>query len=104
QMCNNNNIYEATIGVVAVRSSNAFDIEGLNQYVIPHKKALTEKNRIQLLNEDHKVSENLYVAGVLAGHRSQVAIASGSGAAVATDILTLWNNGTQSHYYDSISN
>src|SRR5690606_13058547 len=102
QVYTNDNIYEAKIVVVAVGSSNAFDIEGLNQYVIPHKKALTEKNRIQLLNEYHKVSENLYVAGVLAGHRSQVAIASGSGAAVATDILTLWNNGTQSQSHDSI--
>ncbi|MEG1376831.1 MAG: NAD(P)/FAD-dependent oxidoreductase, partial [Myroides sp.] len=38
----------------------------------------------------------------LAGHRSQLAIAAGSGAAVATDILTLWNNGTETHAHDSI--
>lgn len=102
QIHTNDNIYEAKIVVVAVGSSNAFSIEGLMEYVIPHKKAVPEKNRIQLTNQDHKVSENLYVAGVLAGHRSQVAIASGSGAAVATDILTLWNNGTQSQSHDSI--
>ena len=102
QVYTNDNIYEAKIVVVAVGSSNTFDIEGLNQYIIPHKKALPQKNRVQLLNDDHKVAENLYVAGVLAGHRSQVAIASGSGAAVATDILTLWNNGTQSQSHDSI--
>ena len=88
--------------MVAVGASNTFDIEGLNQYLTPHLKSIPEKNRIQLKNEDHKVADNLYVAGVLAGHRSQVAIASGSGAAVATDILTLWNNGTQSHSHDSI--
>lgn len=102
QVYTNDNIYEAKIVVVAVGASNTFDIEGLNQYLTPHLKSIPEKNRIQLKNEDHKVADNLYVAGVLAGHRSQVAIASGSGAAVATDILTLWNNGTQSHSHDSI--
>lgn len=102
QIHTNDNVYETKIVVVAVGSSNTFNIEGLNQYVIPHKKAIPEKNRIQLTNQDHKVSENLYVAGVLAGHRSQVAIASGSGASVATDILTLWNNGIQSQSHDSI--
>ena len=40
--------------------------------------------------------------GTLAGWRSQLAIASGSGAAVATDILTLWNDGIQTHAHDSI--
>jgi hypothetical protein len=42
------------------------------------------------------------VIGTLAGWRSQLAIAAGSGAAVATDILTLWNNGVQTHSHDSI--
>jgi anaerobic glycerol-3-phosphate dehydrogenase len=102
QVYTNDNIYETKIVVVAVGASNTFDIEGLKHYVTPHLKSIPEKNRIQLKNEDHKVADNLYVAGVLAGHRSQVAIASGSGAAVATDILTLWNNGTQSHSHDSI--
>lgn len=102
QVYTNENIYEAKIVVIAVGASNLFNIEGLNQYVIPHQKTIPEKNRIQLTNQDHKVIDGLYVAGVLAGHRSQVAIASGSGAAVATDILTLWNNGTQSHAHDSI--
>jgi hypothetical protein len=34
------------------------------------------------------VAEGIYVAGTLAGWRSQLSIAAGSGAAVATDILT----------------
>ncbi|MFA7446073.1 MAG: FAD-dependent oxidoreductase, partial [Flavobacteriaceae bacterium] len=74
QVYTHDNIYEAKIVVVAVGASNTFDMEGLNPYIIPHKKSIPEKNRIQLLNDDHKVAENLYVAGVLAGHRSQVAI------------------------------
>ncbi len=102
QIHTHDNIYEAKMVVVAVGASNTFSIEGLMNYVIPHQKTIPEKNRIQLLNQDHKVAENLYVAGVLAGHRSQVAIAAGSGAAVATDILTFWNNGTQSHSHDSL--
>ena len=88
--------------VVAIGYSNTFDIEGLMHFVEPHKKALAEKQRIQLKNNDHKVEEGIYVAGTLAGWRSQLAIAAGSGAAVATDILTLWNNGISSQSHDSI--
>lgn len=98
----NKNSYQAKIIVVAIGYSNTFNIEGLMHYVEPHKKALAEKQRIQLKNEDHKVIEGIYVVGTLAGWRSQLAIAAGSGAAVATDILTLWNNGISSQSHDSI--
>jgi thioredoxin reductase len=100
----NKNSYHAKIIVVAIGYSNTFNIEGLMHYVEPHKKALAEKQRIQLKNEDHKVTEGIYVVGTLAGWRSQLAIAAGSGAAVATDILTLWNNGISSQSHDSIKN
>ncbi|AWH84690.1 pyridine nucleotide-disulfide oxidoreductase [Flavobacterium album] len=98
----NKNIYHTKIIVVAIGSANTFMIEGLMDYIIPHKKAIPEKNRIQLKNDDHLVAEGIYAAGTLAGHRSQLSIAAGSGAAVATDILTLWNNGTQSQSHDSV--
>jgi NADH dehydrogenase FAD-containing subunit len=98
----NKDSYQAKTIVLAIGYSNTFDIEGLMQYVEPHKKAIIEKQRIQLKNEDHKITEGMYVAGTLAGWRSQLAIAAGSGAAVATDILTLWNNGTSSQSHDSI--
>ncbi len=88
--------------VVAINASNTFAIEGLMQYVIPHKKAIAEKNRIQLENNDHFVADGIYVAGTLAGWRSQLAIAAGSGACVATDLLTLWNNGINAQVHDSI--
>lgn len=93
--------YFAKIVVVAVNSSATFSIEGLLAYVEPHKKSLESKNRIQLRNVDHLVTNGIYVAGTLAGHRSQLAIAAGSGAAVATDILTLWNDGIETHSHDS---
>jgi thioredoxin reductase len=98
----NKNSYQTKTIVVGIGSANTFAIEGLMHYVEPHKKAIAEKQRIQLKNNDHKVVDGIYVAGTLAGHRSQLAIAAGSGAAVATDILTLWNDGISSQAHDSI--
>ena len=98
----NKNTYRTNTIVIGIGSTNTFAIEGLMQYIEPHQKSLPEKQRIQLKNSDHKVSEGIYVVGTLAGWRSQLAIAAGSGAAVATDILTLWNGGVQTHSHDSI--
>lgn len=98
----NKSTYKTKAIVVAIGAANTFSIEGLMQFVEPHQKSLPEKQRIQLHNTDHKVAEGIYVAGTLAGWRSQLAIAAGSGAAVATDILTRWNNGVQTHVHDSI--
>ncbi len=98
----NKNTYSTKTIVVGIGSANTFAIEGLTQYVIPNEKAPAEKQRIQLKNSDHKVTEGIFVAGTLAGWRSQLTIAAGSGAAVATDILTLWNNREQTHSHDSI--
>ncbi|MCL9804867.1 NAD(P)/FAD-dependent oxidoreductase [Flavobacterium amniphilum] len=102
EVTTNKKVYVSKIVVVGIGSSNLFAIEGLTEYVEPHQKSLPEKQRIQLRNIDQKVADNLYVCGTLAGHRSQLAIASGSGAAVATDILVLWNNGVETHSHDSI--
>ncbi len=98
----NKNTYTAKIVVVATGSAPASAIEGLEVYTEPHKKALPEKNRIQLRNNDHLVTEGLYVAGTLAGQRSQLAISAGSGASVGTDILTLWNSGKPTQSHDSV--
>ncbi len=98
----NKGSYETKNIVVAIGSANTFAIEGLLHFIEPHQKSLPEKERIQLKNIDHKVTAGIYVAGTLAGWRSQLAIAAGSGAAVATDLLTLWNNNTQTHSHDSI--
>ncbi len=98
----NKGIYQTKSIVIAVGNSNSFSIDGLESFVIPHTKTIPEKNRIQLINNDHQVAKGIYVAGTLAGWRSQVAIAAGSGAAVATDILTSWNNGIDTHSHDSL--
>ncbi len=98
----NKNTYKSKMIVLAIGAANTFAIEGLMHYEEPHQKALAEKQRIQLKNYDHKVVDGIYVAGTLAGYRSQVAIAAGSGAAVAGDILTLWNGGIPTQVHDSI--
>ncbi|CAN1558097.1 FAD/NAD(P)-binding domain containing protein [Flavobacteriaceae bacterium] len=98
----NKNSYQTRSVVIGIGSANTFAIEGLLQYVEPHQKALPEKQRIQLKNTDHKVADGIYVIGTLAGWRSQLSIAAGSGASVATDLLTLWNDGIQTHSHDSI--
>lgn len=98
----NKNVYQTKNIVIAVGYANTFNIDGLMEHVIPHEKALVEKNRIQLRNVDHKIADGLYVAGNLAGWRSQLPIAAGSGAAVATDILTLWNDGKHAQSHDKI--
>ena len=100
EVVTNKNSYKAQNIVVAIGYSNTFDIIGINQYVQTHQKAAPEKQRIELKNADHKVSDGIYVAGTLAGWRSQLSIAAGSGAAVATDLLTLWNDGLQSQSHD----
>jgi len=99
----NKNTYTTKIAVIAVSYTNLFNIKGLEHYIEAHPKAVAEKNRIWLKNNDHIVDEGLYVAGTLAGWRSQFAIACGSGAQVATDILTLWNGGKHTKVHDKIS-
>lgn len=103
EVISNKNSYSSRTVVVTVGYTSPFRIAGLEEYVIPHKKAKVSKNRVQLKNEDHLVKTGLYVAGTLAGWRSQYAIASGSGAAVATDILTEWNNGEHTKVHDKLN-
>lgn len=98
----NKNVYQTKLVVIGIGAGNPFTIEGLDEFVIPHQKINPEKNRIQLKNTDHLVKEGVYVSGTLAGWRSQLSIAAGSGAAVATDILTLWNEGNHVQVHDSI--
>ncbi|MDT0553672.1 FAD-dependent oxidoreductase [Urechidicola vernalis] len=101
EVITNKNSYTAKTIVVAVGPKN-FSIKGVEKYTELHAKLPPEKNRTQLKNDDHQVTKNIYVAGVLAGHRSQFAIATGSGTSVATDIMCLWNNGKPVKVHDSI--
>ena len=98
----NKSSYTSKLVVIAVGYTNLINIKGLETYIKPHPRALASKERIWLKNENHLVDNRLYVVGTLAGLRSQYAIAAGSGAQVATDILTLWNDGIDSHVHDKV--
>lgn len=102
EIVTNKNSYSSACIVVSVGYTDLVKIKGLENYIVPHKKSPAAKNRIQLVNKDHLVAPGFYVAGTLAGHRSQYAIACGSGAAVATDVLTLWNNGEHTKVHDKL--
>ncbi|QHI37310.1 hypothetical protein IMCC3317_26890 [Kordia antarctica] len=96
------NIYVSKVVVIALNYSKPFTIDGLDEFVASHPRAAAKKDRIYLKNEDHLVKDGLYVCGTIAGWRSQFAIAAGSGAQVATDILTLWNDGIHTKIHDKV--
>lgn len=98
----NKNTYTSKLVVVAVGYTSLITIEGLGAYIEPHPRAAAKKERIWLKNDNHLIVNGLYVAGTLAGWRSQFSIASGSGAQVATDVLSLWNDGKDTHVHDKI--
>jgi len=103
EVATNKNSYKAKIVIVAVGYTDLITIDGLEDYIEPHPRTEKEKNKLWLKNTNHLVAKNLYVAGTLAGWRSQFAMASGSGAHVATDILTLWNDGKHTKVHDKIN-
>mgnify|MGYP006083029085 CR=1 FL=1 len=100
QITTNKNTYFSKTVVIALNYAKPFSIKGLESYIIPHKKANPTKERIQLINKNHLIQKGLYCCGTIAGWRSQFAIAAGSGASVATDILTLWNDGNHTKIHD----
>ncbi len=102
QITTNKNIFYSKIVVVALNYSKPFSIQGLESYIEPHIRANPMKDRIQLRNSDHLIKERLYVCGTIAGWRSQFSIAAGSGASVATDILTLWNDAISTKIHDKL--
>ena len=98
----NKDTYTSKVVIIALNYSKPFTIKGLDTFIAPHEKANPEKDRIQLKNRAGFMKEGLYCCGTIAGCRSQFAIAAGSGAAVATDVLTLWNDGNHVKIHDKI--
>lgn len=94
--------YQSKIVIIALNYAKPFTIEGLEEFIAPHPRAAIEKDRVYLKNQDHLIKKGLYVCGTIAGWRSQFAIAAGSGAQVATDILTLWNDGNHTKAHDKV--
>lgn len=98
----NKNEYFSKNVVIALNYTKPFAIGGLEQYIEKHCSANPMKDRIQLRNFNHLIKEGLYCCGTIAGWRSQFAIAAGSGASVATDILTVWNDHISTKIHDKI--
>ncbi|WP_159950206.1 FAD-dependent oxidoreductase [Polaribacter septentrionalilitoris] len=98
----NINTYFSKTVIIALNYSKPLTIKGLEEFVIPHQRANPTKDRIQLKNNHHFIKKGLYCCGTIAGWRSQFSIAAGSGASVATDILTLWNQNNPTKVHDKI--
>ncbi len=94
--------YQAKGVVLAVgHGKKVKNIEGLEKYVEKHINTPEGMERFALKNKNLLVDEKaMYVAGVLSGCSSQVAIASGTGADVAVQLLTKWNGNKFDHHHD----
>jgi len=98
----NKNEYITKVVVVALNHSPSMKIEGLKDYLETHQRANPMKGKVQLKNYNYFIKEGLYVCGTLAGLPNQYPIAAGSGASVAIDVLTQWNDGLATQIHDSI--
>ncbi len=95
------NTYLAKEVVLAIGHSPKIEkIKGLNTYLTPHTKSLEGQKKFALTNNNLQIKEGLYVAGLTSDCESQAAIASGTGAVVAVQLMTKWNNGTFDHHHD----
>ncbi len=94
--------YQAKNVVLAIgHSKKVKDIEGLDKYVEKHVNTPSAMERFALKNKNLLVDgKGMFVAGVLSGCSSQVAIAAGTGADIAVQLLTKWNNGEFDHHHD----
>ncbi len=101
QVSTKENNYEAKNVVLAIgHSPKIADIEGLTDWVIPHKNSLEGVEKCALKNTNLLVKDGLYVAGLTSGCASQAVIAAGTGGDVAVQILTKWNNNKFDHHHD----
>lgn len=102
EITTNKKTYHSKLVVIALNYAKPLTIDGLEKFIAPHPRAAAKKDRIYLANKDHLIKDGLYVCGTIAGWRSQFSIAAGSGAQVATDILTLWNDGNHTKVHDKV--
>ena len=84
----NNKTYQSKIVVIAT-GMHQFNIKCSEIEVLPHNDIM-KPNKICLKNENNKIKDGLYVAGLASGAKTMFAIANGEGAKVACDIFKLW--------------
>jgi len=85
-----NSEYKAKIVVLAT-GMHKFDIEYNNIKVLSHNDIM-KPNKIYLKNNNNKIENGLYVAGLASGVKTMFAIANGDGTKVACDIFKLWTS------------
>ena len=88
EVITNNNSYTAKIVVIATGMHN-FDIDCDLTNILPHNDIM-KPNKVCLENENNKIADGLYVAGLASGAKTMFAIANGEGAKVACDIFKIW--------------
>lgn len=93
--------YKAKIVVIAT-GMHSFDIEFDGVEILPHNDVL-KPNKICLKNNNLKIRDGLYVAGLVSGAKTMFAIANGEGTKVACDIFKEWT-GKPMVAHDSIKN
>jgi len=84
-----NTYYEADIVVLAT-GFHEFNIQVDGVEVVENKKSPRPGKIMIKTDEDQKVRDGLYVAGLLAGVSTMFACAAGSGVQVACNIQALW--------------
>ncbi len=90
EVISNNSINKTKI-VVFATGMHKFDISCDKVTVLPHNDIL-KPNKICLNNDNNKIANGLYVAGLASGAKTMFAIANGEGTKVACDIFKLWTN------------
>jgi len=85
-----NNSFEAKIVVIAT-GMHQFNIECDLVEIKEHTDVL-KPDKICLKNNNNKITDGLYVAGLASGAKTMFAIANGEGAKVACDIFKVWTN------------
>lgn len=85
-----NNSFEAKIVVIAT-GMHQFNIECDLVEIKEHTDVL-KPDKICLKNNNNKITDGLYVAGLASGAKTMFAIANGEGAKVACEIFKIWTN------------
>ena len=80
--------FQAKIVVIAT-GMHKFEIECDLTNVITHSDVM-KSGKLAIDNNNNKIAENLYVAGLASGAKTMFAIANGEGAKVACEIFKLW--------------
>jgi len=91
--------YKADIIVLAT-GMHEFNIDGLDVTVSEHDRVM-KPNKIKIEHINNRITDGIYVAGLLSGVKTMFLIASGDGCKVACDIFEEWT-GKMAVSHDSV--